>query len=180
MRNFIGFIILLLAVIIQVSFLPHLTVLNLAPNLVLALLIIWAFLRPPEQSVIWAIIGGLFLDIFSVSTFGTFTLLCVLITFSISFIKKNFISDINFLFKILIAFLGFLSFNIVYFLINKLLVLVHLESTALNTIDYLFKITPLEIFYSLIIFIILLKPLEKLNEWLSYYEQTSKVPTKVK
>ncbi|MFC1686349.1 rod shape-determining protein MreD [Patescibacteria group bacterium] len=180
MRNFIGFIILLLAGILQISFLPHLTVLNIVPNLVLALLIIWAFSRPPEQSIIWAIMGGLILDIFSASTFGIFTLLCILITFLVSFVKKNFIGDVNFIFKISIAFFGFLFFNLMYFLINKLFVLIHLESISLNTTDYLLKITPLEIFYSLIIFIILVKPLEKINAWISHYEYTSKVPTKVK
>ena len=180
MRNILGFFLLLLAALIQVSFLPHLTFLSVAPNLVLAILIIWSLSRPPEQSMVWALLAGIFLDLFTHSSFGIFTVLFVSIAFLVSFIQQNLIGEINFFFKIIIGGITFLSFNLFYWLISKLLYLIHLTSINFGTIDYLFKITPLEILSNLIILIILLKPIEKLSEWLTYYEHTSKIPQHLK
>ncbi len=180
MRNFLGFLLLFLATIIQISFLPHLTVLNLVPNIVLIMIICWSLTRPPDQSIIWALMGGILLDVFSSSPFGIFTLLFVLISFAISFAKTNLIGDINLTLKIFVGATGILTFNLLYLLTNKLFALTNYDIVSINTIDYLIKITPMEFVYSLIILIILLKPIQKLSDWLSYYEYTSKVPTRVK
>lgn len=180
MRNLLGFPLIIIAAMLQVAFLPHLTAFNLIPNLLLVILVIWGFLRPPEQSIIWAIMAGITLDLFSASTFGIYTLLFVIITFAVSFVKQNFISDISFPFKIFVAFSAFLVFNLLYFLLQQFLGILHIESISFVASDFLFKITPLEILYELVIFILILFPLQKFNEWVSHYEFTAKVPTQIK
>ncbi|GEM_PF-5587876 len=177
MRNLIGIPLIIFTGLLQITLLPHFTAFNLIPNIALVILVIWAFLRPPEECIVWAITAGITLDLFSSGTFGIYTLLFVLITFLISFVKQNFVSDINFPFKVLTALTAFLLFNTFYFLLQQFLNLIHIESTILVPIDYLFKLTPREILYELIAFIVILKPLEWFNEWVSRHEQTVKIPT---
>ncbi|GAB4543251.1 MAG: hypothetical protein Kow0063_36230 [Anaerolineae bacterium] len=59
--------------LLQSSLGPFLTVLGVHPDLVLVAVIGWTFLRGPGEGMVWAIIGGLGLDILSSGPFGSAT-----------------------------------------------------------------------------------------------------------
>jgi len=60
-------------VIIQTTAMPHLTILGAKPDLVLLMVISWSLLRGAKEGLIWALIGGIGLDLVSGAPFGTST-----------------------------------------------------------------------------------------------------------
>jgi rod shape-determining protein MreD len=59
--------------LVQSSVGPFLTISGVHPDLVLVAVVGWTLLRGPEQGVLWAIVGGLCLDLFSSGPFGVMT-----------------------------------------------------------------------------------------------------------
>ncbi len=65
---------LLIAVaIIQTTVTPHLTFMGVKPDLVLLMVVSWSLLRGAQEGVIWALVGGMGLDLLSGASFGTST-----------------------------------------------------------------------------------------------------------
>jgi rod shape-determining protein MreD len=60
-------------VIIQATATPHLTIMGAKPELVLLMVISWSLLRGAKEGMIWALIGGMGLDLLSGMPFGTST-----------------------------------------------------------------------------------------------------------
>lgn len=52
---------------------PHLTILGVKPDLVLLMVISWSLLRGAKEGVIWALVGGMGLDLVSGAPFGIST-----------------------------------------------------------------------------------------------------------
>ncbi|HIC88603.1 MAG TPA: rod shape-determining protein MreD, partial [Anaerolineae bacterium] len=61
---------LALVALMQVTFAPLLAVLGVKPDLMLLVVVAWALLRGGDEGVIWAFVGGLWLDLFSGGPFG--------------------------------------------------------------------------------------------------------------
>ncbi len=85
---------LFVAALLQTSFLPALGLVSVRPDFVLQCIVIWAVLRGVRETLPWAFIGGLLLDLFSGGTFGTTALVLVLVAFcssvgEISLLKSN-------------------------------------------------------------------------------------------
>jgi rod shape-determining protein MreD len=64
---------LLALALIQSSLGPFLTIADVHPDLVLVAVIGWTLLRGSKEGVLWAIIGGLCLDLLSSGPFGAIT-----------------------------------------------------------------------------------------------------------
>ena len=60
--------------LIQSSIGPFLSVLGVHPDLVLVAVIGWTLLRGPGEGLVWAVVGGLALDLLSSGPFGAATL----------------------------------------------------------------------------------------------------------
>jgi rod shape-determining protein MreD len=56
---------------------PHLTIMGVKPDLMLLMVISWSLLRGAQEGVIWALIGGMGLDLLSGAPFGTSTVALV-------------------------------------------------------------------------------------------------------
>ena len=70
--NIYATILLLSAVaIVQATVMPHLAVLGVKPDLVLLVVICWGLLRGSKEGVIWALVGGIGVDLLSGAPFGT-------------------------------------------------------------------------------------------------------------
>ena len=65
---------LLALALIQSSVGPFLSVAGVHPDLVLVAVVAWTLLRGPEEGALWALIGGLCLDLLSSGPFGLMTL----------------------------------------------------------------------------------------------------------
>ena len=59
---------------------PHLSVLGVQPDLMLLMVISWSLLRGAQEGMIWALIGGIGLDLLSGTPFGTFTVILVILS----------------------------------------------------------------------------------------------------
>ncbi len=59
---------------------PHLTIMGVKPDLVLLMVVSWSLLRGAQESVIWALVGGMGLDLLSGAPFGTSTVPLVIIS----------------------------------------------------------------------------------------------------
>lgn len=56
---------------------PHLAILGVKPDLLLLVVISWSLLRGAKEGMIWALVGGIGLDLFSGAPFGTSTVALV-------------------------------------------------------------------------------------------------------
>lgn len=76
--NVYATILLLSAVaIVQTTAMPHLTIMGVKPDLILLMVISWSLLRGAQEGVIWALVGGMGLDLLSGDPFGTSTVALV-------------------------------------------------------------------------------------------------------
>jgi rod shape-determining protein MreD len=76
---------LALAGLVESAFLPHARIAGHQPDLMLTLVAAWSLQRGPREGILWALIGGMSLDLLSAAPFGVFTaaLLCVSVVSSI-------------------------------------------------------------------------------------------------
>lgn len=150
MKYFLSFLIIIVAVILQASFLPHFRIYHVIPNLFLLVVVSWVLLHEYRRAYLWGFFGGLLLDLNSEMFYGISSLSLLLLVFALFFTIKNFINADNLTSKILVVFLStliykasfifllllahffnlyeslnFLSKNIIYFLIVEM---------ALNTL----------------------------------------------
>jgi rod shape-determining protein MreD len=73
MNIYITILLLIAIVILQTTVMPHLSVLGVKPDLMLLMVISWSLLRGAEEGIIWALVGGIGLDLVSGAPFGTST-----------------------------------------------------------------------------------------------------------
>lgn len=60
--------------LLQASLAPVLNLAGARPDLVLICVICWGILRGPRRGVVWAMVGGIALDLLSAAPFGLYTL----------------------------------------------------------------------------------------------------------
>lgn len=84
MGSFISLPILLLAALLQASILPLVFPIGGGPNLSFLFVLAWAINGELRQSVVWALIGGLLLDLLSALPLGTSSLGMLILVFVIS------------------------------------------------------------------------------------------------
>lgn len=84
MANFLSFPILILAAILQATFMPQIRLLGGNPDLVYLIVLAWSINASLDSSVLWAFVGGISLDLLSYAPLGTSTLGLVITVFVIS------------------------------------------------------------------------------------------------
>jgi rod shape-determining protein MreD len=89
---------------------PHFTIYGLKAEVVLALVVSWSILRGPEEGIIWAVLGGLFSDLFSAVPFGTSATAMALTALLVSWIGPS-LSKANALLPLALAPVGTVAFN---------------------------------------------------------------------
>jgi rod shape-determining protein MreD len=81
MARYIGIPILLLAAVLNATVMAQLRIWQGAPDLVFLLVVSWALLSNYRDALLWAVIGGVLLDLFSIAPLGTSALGLVVIVF---------------------------------------------------------------------------------------------------
>ncbi len=74
MAPYLLFFALGLLALVQVSLLPALGISPATPDPMLVIVVAWGVLRDARSAIIWALIGGLWLDLLSSGPFGSYTL----------------------------------------------------------------------------------------------------------
>ena len=80
----IGVPLLAMVAIFQSSVLPHMSIGGIRPDLMIVFVISWSLLRGVEAGLMWAFIGGIFIDLLSNAPFGLATISLLCTTFVIS------------------------------------------------------------------------------------------------
>ncbi|HRF94610.1 MAG TPA: rod shape-determining protein MreD, partial [Aggregatilineales bacterium] len=65
MGNFLSFPILIVAAILQATFMPQIRLLGGSPDLVFLVVLAWSINAELDSSVLWAFVGGISLDLLS-------------------------------------------------------------------------------------------------------------------
>lgn len=112
---------MLILAIIQATIMPKFPVLGFVPLLVLLVALAWGLLHTLEEGVAWAFVGGLFVDMFSVSPLGTTSLALMTAVAAVILIKRNF-PESRVLLPLILGFLATLIFWFVYLLMLRIVV----------------------------------------------------------
>jgi rod shape-determining protein MreD len=87
MRTLVGVLLLGLAAALGSTFMPQIRVFGGMPDLVLLLVLSLAVFNPLERAVTWALIGGIFQDMLSITPLGSSALGLVLMVFFINWVR---------------------------------------------------------------------------------------------
>lgn len=113
--------IMLVLAIVQSTVLPKFPILGFVPVPVLLVSLAWGLLHTMEEGVAWAFVGGLFVDLFSVSPLGATSLALMAAVAAVIFIQRNF-PDSRVLLPIILSFLASLIFWFVYLFLLRIFV----------------------------------------------------------
>lgn len=102
--------------VVQTAVLPFFPIFGLSPQLPFLVALSWALLRDMEEGLIWAFIGGLFFDLFSVTPLGVSSLAYMIGIVSVLWIQQA-IPASRFLLPVILAFLSTVVALLVYFMI---------------------------------------------------------------
>jgi rod shape-determining protein MreD len=81
MNIYLAFAILFFLGLFQTTIAPRITLMGVQPDLVLMAVVSWSLLRGSEEGMLWALIGGITMDIFSTAPFGISTLALLIVGF---------------------------------------------------------------------------------------------------
>ncbi|MDO8513456.1 MAG: rod shape-determining protein MreD [bacterium] len=82
MKNITPYIFIILCALLQISVIPNLAIADSFPNIILVLILIFLIKNNDQAAILWILLGGLVLDLFSPTFFGyhslEFTLIFIL------------------------------------------------------------------------------------------------------
>lgn len=122
---------MLLLAIIQATVMPKFPVLGFVPLLTLLVALAWGMLHTLEEGVAWAFVGGLFVDIFSITPIGATSLAMMAAVAAVVLIKRNF-PESRVLLPIILGFLATFVFWFVYLLMVRIAVPIIIGDPALG------------------------------------------------
>ena len=160
MASIIGPFLLIVAAVIQATLSPYMKVGSVHPDLVLLLVIGWTALRGIEEGALWALIGGVSLDVLSGAPFGvfSFTLLLVAVVTGL-FHGRTFGSSI--VLPLMLTFPLSLLFN------GAALIFLNLLGHPLNFTDAFFFILVPSAIFNTVMMLLVFPLLYLLNRWLN-------------
>lgn len=89
MGSFLSIPVLVIATILQATLMPQIAVLGGRPDLVFLTVILWSINAPLETGVVWAMVGGVMLDLLSAAPTGTSIVGMILIVFAVNALKDQ-------------------------------------------------------------------------------------------
>lgn len=89
MNPYLYFGILFGLALLQSTVMPKITVLGVHPDLVLMAVASWSLLRGAEEGMLWALVSGVVLDLFSGAPFGIYSLALLTIGFAAGLGQRN-------------------------------------------------------------------------------------------
>jgi len=119
-KYFIWFLLLYLLLIIQVSFLPHLSIKGVVPDLLFLVVFFWIFLAPEEKKFIYvlSLLTGLLLE--NYSNLPVFGLWVITLFFAVLLVKKlgSIMQGLNFVSLLIVFSAAFLWFKFFPFILT--------------------------------------------------------------
>ena len=107
-----------LLTILQTTLFPYLTVAGILPQVAIVTVLAWAQLRGAYEGLLWAFIGGFFLDLFSSGPMGATALTLMAAVLLIGRLRRV-LPDNPFLMPILLSGAGFAAYLLLYVIIGR-------------------------------------------------------------
>ncbi len=128
------FLLIILVFIIQIAIVPNITIKLAFPNLILIVCIALALNFKYEESLLWAVIGGLLLDVYSPMRFGINTITLVALSSIVYFTFRKFISQPIMPIVFVVFFVMSLLYDLVPYLLYSKDIKVYFFDAIYNTI----------------------------------------------
>jgi rod shape-determining protein MreD len=125
---------LLSVALLQTTALPELTILGVKPELMLLTVLAWSLLRGVEEGLVWALLGGLALDLFSGGPLGASALALLIVSFLSGFTRGS-VTRSSFLLPMGVALAGTLLYQ------GLFLLSIQLTRGSVPWIDSLLRVT---------------------------------------
>jgi len=114
-----GFAAFLTAFIIQTTLIHHMAILDVAPNLILILVIAFSFLFDEKHGIVFGILFGLLQDVFFAPVIGISALCYFLVSLGIGEVRRYLYRD-NILSVAFIAFGGTLGYYVLFWILSAM------------------------------------------------------------
>ncbi len=165
MKYFFYFIAIILLLSVDIGFFSHLKFFGVVPNLILVLLVVSALDRESLECFFIAVVGGIFLDFYSTSYFGSFSFAFLAVAGFLQILVNNFlVFDIDW--KLGIAALVVSTVAVHLFIYTFNLIVISL-GIGMGQTPYLLDKT--QIISELIYNLLLLLPIYKLLDAIKYF-----------
>ena len=112
--------VMLLLAVVQTAVLPHFPIFGLVPQLPFLVALAWGLLRGMDEGIVWAFVGGLLLDLFSVAPVGVTSLSYMLAIIAVIWIENAMPAD-RFFIPVIMAVAATVISLLVYLILLRLL-----------------------------------------------------------
>jgi rod shape-determining protein MreD len=120
MGTFLSLPILMLAAALQASVMPQVRLWDGAPDLVFLIVLSWSVHAPLEESVTWALVGGIMQDLLSVSPLGLSSVGMIIVVFAVYYLSRQ-VQRIGFFLLVALVLAGSLFQQLVVWLLFALM-----------------------------------------------------------
>jgi len=127
MKTFFIVLSFILAIILQTSSIPFLTISKISPDLVLVLILLLVILKKFEKVWWIVVIVSLLLDLFSSLPFGLISFSLVITVYLIGLFNRNMFSAVKFWITMVLVVLATLTYNLVLIILSQLFILVKIS-----------------------------------------------------
>jgi rod shape-determining protein MreD len=117
----VGIPIFLVSALLQATVLPHLRIFGGQPDLIVVAVLAWSILDRGQEGIIWAFVGGFFLDLLSGAPLGTSSLAMLPISYVASLTEAQ-IYRTNVILPLLLTAAGAFAYHVLYLVLLRFLV----------------------------------------------------------
>ncbi len=143
MGSYLGVVFLLLAAILQSTFMPQIRIFGGTPDLVFLMVLAWSINASLESSVAWAFIGGVAQDLLSAAPTGASVVGLLLLVFGVDQIKRQ-VYHVGLLLIFALVMVGTLAQKLIFAL------LLGIAGFQVNIIDHFVYVIVPSIAYNLV------------------------------
>lgn len=174
MKFFLFALLLLSLLVVQISVLPHFSIMGVVPNLLFLVSIFFIFYVSDYWELItFSFMAGFFVDVYSGIPFGIILVSFILAIALVYFLAYNFFGRASFLTVSIGLAVGLALYSLSYFILFRLYEVLKFSSAdfaGINYIPYL-KSVALSIILNIIFLFILYQPLKKFVSALDKYKK---------
>lgn len=167
-RYLIQFLIIIICFLLQTSCFRYFTLAGIVPNLLLIPTMAFGVMRGRKEGMLVGFVSGLFLDMFYGSVIGPYALLYMYLGYINGFFHRVYYME-DLLLPMIMAGVNDLAYNLIVYIVS------YLMRNRLDIGFYFLHVILPEIVYTMLMTLIIYKPLVKINRWLKQKEEGSGV-----
>lgn len=167
-RYLIQFLIIIICFLLQTSCFRYFTLAGIVPNLLLIPTMAFGVMRGRKEGMLVGFVSGLLLDIFYGSVIGPYALLYMYLGYINGFFHRVYYME-DLLLPMIMAGVNDLAYNLIVYIVS------YLMRNRLDIGFYFLHVILPEVVYTMLMTLIIYKPLVKINRWLKQKEEGSGV-----